>query len=115
MAYATYMDLTADDVREVLPSTNRGADDPLIEGYLEEKRLWLARYLSGSLPTDDAVVRGILRDLAAAAAMRKLATNDEERRGADGLRDDAMGRLDSYSAAADGDGGVPAAWSGFMW
>lgn len=91
-----YMDLDADAVRAVMPATNAGAKDPLIDEYLDERQLWLTRRLGGTLPTEDKVIRGVLRDLAAAAAIRKLATNDEERRAADGLRNDAMERLLSY-------------------
>ncbi len=110
MAYTPYMDLSADAVREVLPSTNRGATDLLLLTYLEEREGWLTRQFGGTLPESDVVVRGILRDLAASAAARKLATNDEERRAADALRDDAMMRLDSYGSDSATDAiGTPAA------
>lgn len=98
---AFYMDLDAESVRAVMPATNAGAKDPLIDDYLDERQLWLTRQLGGTLPEADRVIRGVLRDLAAAAAIRKLATNDEERRAADGLRNDAMERLASYEDASD--------------
>lgn len=99
-----YMNLDAEAVRDVMPATNAGAKDPLITDYLAERQQWLANQFGGELPEDDKVIRGILRDLVAAAAMRKIATNDEERRNADGLRNDAMERLTSY----ENDAGKPA-------
>jgi hypothetical protein len=88
----TYLALYAAEVRAVMPPASRGADDDLLETYLEEREAWLARRLNG-IPPDNIVLRGVLRDLAASAAMRKIATNDEERRAADALRDDALLRL----------------------
>jgi hypothetical protein len=104
------MGLDAAAIRSVIPPASRGADDVLLNTYLEEREGWLARQFGGKLPDSDAVVRGILRDLAGSAAMRKLATNEEERRAADALRDDAMMRLDSYGtdSATDAIGTPPA-------
>lgn len=112
---AFYMDLDADAIREVLPPTNRGAADALVDDYLTERQQWLTRFLGGALPADDVVIRGVLRDLTAAAAMRKLATNDDERRAADALRNDALGRLDVYDPSYDNGYETAVGYMGYMW
>lgn len=104
----SYMNLSASDIREVMPPASRGADDALLQQFLDEYQQWLDRELGG-LPDSDIVLRGILRDLTAARAARKIATNPQELGMAESLYKDAMGRLETYSSAASShDYGSPA-------
>ena len=102
----SYMDLTASEIRsEAMPSANRGASDDDLTRYLEEWETEVTRRL-GELPEDDAFMRGILRDLAAAQGMTKIARTDEDyqaarelqRRGPGASRGLPCGRPASYSA-----------------
>jgi hypothetical protein len=94
------MNLDASVVRtEAMPAANRGASNSQLETFLSEWEAELTRRL-GELPENDAFLRGILRDLAAASGMRKIARTDEDYRAAQELHDSAIERLGAYPEVA---------------
>ena len=94
------MNLDASEIRaEAMPAANRGASDDDLDRYLYEWETEVTRRL-GELPEDDTFMRGILRDLAAAQGMTKIARTDEDYQAARELRDEALERLGAYPSAA---------------
>lgn len=98
----SYMNLDSDEIRTeaMLPPTERGVDNDTLEVFLSEWETDVSRRLGGTLPTDDPVMRGILRDLVASSAMRKIARSDEDRAAAREFHDSAIERLGAYEDGA---------------
>lgn len=92
----SYMNLDGSEIRaEAMPAASRGATDDQLDLYLSEWEAEVTRRL-GTLPASDAFLRGILRDLAAAQGMTKIARTDEDYQAARELRDEALERLGAY-------------------
>lgn len=108
-----YMELDADAVRNALPAAHRSADTGLVEEFLEEWEGWVKQRL-GTLPESDPIMRGIIRDLAAARTLLKLSDDEEGRLSARELKADALGRLDFYENASEETNEVPPAYTGYM-
>lgn len=108
------MDLDADDIRDVLPAAHRAAGRDLIEQFIEEWEGWVQKRI-GPLPQSDAIMRGILRDLAAARTLLKLSDDEEGRLSARELKADALARLDFYENQAGTETSeVPRAYTGYL-
>lgn len=103
-----YMNLDGSEIRtEALEgATERGVDNDTLEIYLSEWESNLTARL-GTFPEDDPFFRGILRDLAASDALRKVARNEEDRLKAQELRASAMERLGAYDELGAYAGSVP--------
>lgn len=99
--YGTYGDLEAEDVRNIIPPSSKGAPDEMLEEFLAEAELDI-RAAIGKLPEPtDIMIRAIIRDLAGARTILKLVgtDSDEGRRSGMALDEYAWDRLARWSEA----------------
>lgn len=86
--------VTATQVISVLPSAARDTDPALVDAFVSEA-VSRAEHTVGPLPADDAEIKGIVRDLAAARTLEKVmgAQSRESVELAVNMRRDALARL----------------------